>query len=444
MAMVLSAPLFAQLELTEGCNHRCGYCSNPFSENRARKLTPKEADRALDELLSNRVFSIVLTGGEPFTNRAVLHHSLDRLRDKKVEVYVNTNLSQPIDNQDIEKLKGADYVLVSFPPHNKERFNEIVGRESYEKVLGNLEKLTKEGIPLGVNQVVTPLNYSDVQDTAKFLQEKIGLREFSASPIIPTCSGINKVYSIESRQVLELASTLIEIEQKTGIQTDMLTFIPHCYFPSKISHHRLASHGCSAGRDSLIIGASGDVRKCALLRKTYGNIQEESLANIWQKIQVAEKPKNEKCESCMPHEYCSGGCEARANVCGGEDPYVVGLSEERISDLYKTPTDSTIFTLDRIMHRKEGEKYFRPIKEVENKDLTRDPVFEEWGNRYPLNLEDCVDCFAIGVCGGGCPYQSYLMEGDITKMDERMCEHNKTVLDWMIKETIRVNENDNT
>ena len=356
MVRKLSAPLFVQLELTEWCNHRCGYCSNPFADNRLERPSINETKVALDELLHNKVFSIVLTGGEPFANRKVLHYSLDRLKDEPTEVYINSNLSLPIRAEDIEKLKFVDYVLVSFPSYNKERFNQIVGADSFEKVLANLEILTQDGIPVGVNQVVTPINYNDVSDTVKFLQNRVGLKEFSASPIIPTCFDSIDRYSIKPAQVLELASQLIDLENTTGVKTDMLTFIPPCFFSERMMHHRLTAHGCSAGRDSAIIGATGDVRRCALLAESYGNIREERLRTIWERIQAVKKPTNKQCNNCMPQEYCFGGCEARANSCGGDDPFIAGLPQKK-TNLYKTPEDSAVLTLRRVMHRKEGDRY---------------------------------------------------------------------------------------
>src|SRR3989344_4883793 len=89
-----------------------------------------------------------------------------------------------------------------------------------------------------------------------------------------------------------------------------------------------------------------------------GNIQEEGLKEIWSRMQEVEKPKNKQCGNCMPQEYCSGGCEARANSCSGNDPYIVGLSESRRVNLYKTLEDSTVLTLGRVMHREEGNKRY--------------------------------------------------------------------------------------
>jgi|TARA_B100001971_G_scaffold212193_1_gene241640 hypothetical protein len=72
-------------------------------------------------------------------------------------------------------------------------------------------------------------------------------------------------------------------------------------------------------------------------------------------MQEVEKPRNEECDGCMPQEYCSGGCEARANSCGGDDPYIVGLDKDKRLNIYKTPKDSTILTLGQVMHREESE-----------------------------------------------------------------------------------------
>jgi len=83
-----------------------------------------------------------------------------------------------------------------------------------------------------------------------------------------------------------------------------------------------------------------------------------------------------------------------------------------------------------------SKKYFRSIEELEDKDLKKDGIFKEWNSRFPLNMDKCSDCLALGVCGGGCPYHSHLTKGNIFELDERMCNHNKGVLNWLIQEAI--------
>jgi radical SAM protein with 4Fe4S-binding SPASM domain len=88
----------------------------------------------------------------------------------------------------------------------------------------------------------------------------------------------------------------------------------------------MASHGCSAGRDTAVISPQGFVRRCAALSEIYGNLLEEDLTTIWKRINNVKKVVNSTCADCMPGEYCYGGCEARV-LAEGKERYVCGLDE---------------------------------------------------------------------------------------------------------------------
>jgi len=68
------------------------------------------------------------------------------------------------------------------------------------------------------------------------------------------------------------------------------------------------------------------------------------------------------------------------------------------------------------------------------KTLENNKYIKAWINRHPLNLSKCLKCPALGICGGGCAYNSYLMYGSILKLDEVFCEHAKETLKWFIWE----------
>lgn len=67
-------------------------------------------------------------------------------------------------------------------------------------------------------------------------------------------------------------------------------------------------------------------------------------------------------------------------------------------------------------------------------DLAEDSIFNDWNKRSPFNIPQCYGCREISICGGGCPYDAYVQQGDIWKPDERMCSHSKEILDWLIWE----------
>ena len=73
-------------------------------------------------------------------------------------------------------------------------------------------------------------------------------------------------------------------------------------------------------------------------------------------------------------------------------------------------------------------------------DATKDPSFVEWSQITPINQEKCLDCPALGICGGGCPVNAmHLQPGNtIHSIDERFCSHSKKTLEFFIHDLYRV------
>jgi len=67
-----------------------------------------------------------------------------------------------------------------------------------------------------------------------------------------------------------------------------------------------------------------------------------------------------------------------------------------------------------------------------NLDFHSDPTVNEWNNRTPLNMPQCKNCAAIGICGGGCAYGAQLRNGSIWSVDDRFCNHSLSILEWVI------------
>ena len=74
-------------------------------------------------------------------------------------------------------------------------------------------------------------------------------------------------------------------------------------------------------------------------------------------------------------------------------------------------------------------------------DPTFDPfaggLFDGWQRRSPLYMDECLNCEAIAVCGGGCPASIELSSGSRWNVDTRICPHSKKTLSWLIWETYR-------
>ena len=66
--------------------------------------------------------------------------------------------------------------------------------------------------------------------------------------------------------------------------------------------------------------------------------------------------------------------------------------------------------------------------------------FIEWSQLTPINKDECQECPALGICGGGCPINAmHLKKGNtIHDLDERFCVHSKMTLEFLIKDLYRI------
>lgn len=70
----------------------------------------------------------------------------------------------------------------------------------------------------------------------------------------------------------------------------------------------------------------------------------------------------------------------------------------------------------------------------------RDDNFIQWSQITPINHEECMDCPALGICGGGCPVNAMRLKpgNTIHSLDERFCAHSKKTLDFFIRDLYQI------
>jgi len=56
----------------------------------------------------------------------------------------------------------------------------------------------------------------------------------------------------------------------------------------------------------------------------------------------------------------------------------------------------------------------------------------EWSKRLPINMKKCLECPALGICGGGCPHNAKIRHGSIWEVDDSFCFHSLQTLEWLI------------
>lgn len=88
------------------------------------------------------------------------------------------------------------------------------------------------------------------------------------------------------------------------------------------------------------------------------------------------------------------------------------------------------------------EFFFTDINSRE--PLDSNDIMLKWSQISPINNPKCMDCEALGICGGGCPINaSNNSNNDVfTAIDQAFCIHAKKTLDFMVKDlyNILINE----
>ena len=382
------APLSAQLELTNDCFLHCIQCYNswncpsditPNSEIKHRKnsLDRDGFYKVIDSLGKSNLFELVFTGGEPLLKKDILYDLAERARSYGIETRLNSNLVR-LEDSDVEKIKqtGIKSVLGSLSSYKKDTHNKITVSNSYDNILKSIGMLKDAGINIGMNMVVMSHNKNDVYETGKFLFEKFGINAFCATPIGFT-SLQHVPLGLTREETVDVLDSLLRINQEFGINVDVLEPIPICLVEDINKYRSFLRRDCSAGKTTVAIGDTGDVRPCTHVSKSYGNLLEESLEEIWSKMgdwrNSSFLPR--KCSSCSALELCSTGCRESARVVHGsyseDDPYTdnLGPLEKRIdfeTNTFSIPSEKPFRVVRDLRHREENGNYvlFSPKKHM--------------------------------------------------------------------------------
>ena len=86
------------------------------------------------------------------------------------------------------------------------------------------------------------------------------------------------------------------------------------------------------------------------------------------------------------------------------------------------------------------KKYFVTDIYDELFNASENDKYLEWSQLTPVNKDECQECPALGICGGGCPVNAMNLKKDNTihDIDERFCVHAKMTLEFLIKDLYRI------
>ncbi len=119
-------------------------------------------------------------------------------------------------------------------------------------------------------------------------------------------------------------------------------------------------------------------------------------------------------------------------------------SEIYFSDCGATSGGQVVFSPDGrvgICHELLAEKEnFVTTVDDDHFDARQHPLWQKWSSYIPLKNDDCIDCEALGICGGGCPVNARATNPTkgLSCIDERSCIHTKQTLRFLINDLYNV------
>jgi len=315
----LPAPIELSLDPDHLCNFKCGHCNaqrylviNPDEVPEEQKIMTRAHLRDLVSFCADWGVKGVCIGGggEPLMNRNVWDLP-SYIASKGMQVSFATNGSL-INNQIAEEMMNCRWVGVSVDSSTPETFEAVHGVNAFNKVINNLELLTKtkertgSKIDISYKFLISPTNWHEVYDACKLAKE-VGVRDFHARPADLERKDLAKAndlnYNIEAIQ--DLFAKAHELE---GENFRVFT-IMHKYDTNFRVMHTFKK--CSGSSLMMQACANGEVYVCAdhrledrfrlcsqdpeEIKKYWGSDKHRKLL---QSINV-----NEECGRCTYGEY---------------------------------------------------------------------------------------------------------------------------------------------
>jgi uncharacterized protein len=317
------------LELTKGCNLRCGYCYYAGREQAydpRTRMSREVAYRSVELLLGDgpegEPVHVHFFGGEPLLDFALLRdvtlYAERRAREagKAVTFEVTTNGTR-LEPEVIEFLnehRVAVGVSLDGPPEVQDAARPLSGGSSYAlaapKIRALLASRAGTGLRTHASAVVTRLEL-DLVKLVRHL-EQLGFTRILLTPATDLEKKSNGIREEDlPRAFAAIDALAVEYERRTLAGEP----VAETWFPRLVgrirSGERLTKF-CSGGRDYLGVAADGKVALCYRFfedeRFAMGSVQAGIERGVTERILAAPVDERTVCSRCWARHYCGGGC----------------------------------------------------------------------------------------------------------------------------------------
>lgn len=187
-----TAPLYVRIKPTNVCNQNCWYCVyandaviEKRSVNRREFIPLNKMKEIITDLSDLGTKAITFSGGGEPLCYPYIFDTLRMVQDKGIDYAMITN-GQALEEKAREALANAKWIRISLDSVNQEMYQKMRGVDTFNKVIDNIEKFSKEKnkeCVLGINCVVTKNNYKSIYEMCH-LVSGIGVNNIKFSPLM--------------------------------------------------------------------------------------------------------------------------------------------------------------------------------------------------------------------------------------------------------------------
>ncbi|MDF1557530.1 MAG: radical SAM protein [ANME-2 cluster archaeon] len=258
------------ISITEECPNRCIHCALPDTKHKTSLSIPTIKD-IIDQSVDMGATQIIFDGGEP-----MVYEGLEELVAHVPAGAISTVFTSGsgLTREKAQALADAGLyaVNISLDSPREDEHDRIRGREGvFKETMDAIRHSLKARLLVDIYVVAAPHNILDL-DGFYDLAESAGVHELSFYEIVPTGRWFDREKDILSPEHHRLLDEFVERRSNGPVK---VFSIPHV----------MKTTGCFAGRRWLHVTPQGDVLPCACIPLPYGNIYDEPLKDIWQRIQ---------------------------------------------------------------------------------------------------------------------------------------------------------------
>lgn len=310
-------------EFTYACNLRCVHCYAVADKSLPNELTTAEIKNFIDEIVDMKVYSIVLSGGEPLL-REDFFEILKYTSERGLRVIVSTN-GTLLNWITAEKIKssGVDIVQVSLDGANAEthdRFRGVQG--AFHRALQGIRALEKAGVEkIGVATCATTLNYEEIPQLIDYLSKNTNVTRMRILRFLPIGKGrAQKELVLDHSRIVNLYNTIENKNQK--LDGRLKVTFSEAFNPPLFDR---PTHICTGGKTWCAVNPEGYVLPCTYLNSSEvarrlgaDTIRKRSFKYIWKNSSLLKGLREltrhikGKCQDCNLLNRCGGGCRAAA------------------------------------------------------------------------------------------------------------------------------------